>query len=131
MQISLVLLDAEFVEIQMPIKTLHLVFIYLTKSYLYLFVFFLIKVIENKFPDDEVTTSSNLFLLRAKFDVYIRHGAKPTEEDHDFDFHLPKSIMDVDAAEDQFKIFVPQDEIHKTGVYYVGVKDTCELSFRD
>ena len=64
-------------------------------------------------------------LGRAKFEVYIRHGKKPTDEDYDRKFLLPHDLWDVDVADDRFKIFVPESQLDKTGLYYIGIRDIC------
>ena len=62
--------------------------------------------------------------------MYIRHGKKPTDEDYDRKFLLPHDLWDVDVADDRFKIFVPESQLDKTGLYYIGIRDICKFLMR-
>ncbi|XP_076819587.1 uncharacterized protein LOC143465242 isoform X4 [Clavelina lepadiformis] len=83
----------------------------------------------------EVLSKNNAILVivepeddRAKFEVYLRHGSKPSEEDYDFRFDLPHNIWDVDDKEDLYKIFISEEDIKETGLFFIGIKDLLNVS---
>ncbi|XP_078495959.1 uncharacterized protein LOC100175984 [Ciona intestinalis] len=86
----------------------------------------------------EVISKNNAILIllephdrRAKFDVYIRHGSKPTDKIYDHKFRLPKKIWQVDGDEDLFKIFIKEEDVGEVGVFYIGVRDHLNISSTD